>query len=182
MIVDIYNTDKKYNVIYADPPWKYNTWRDGLGTAEKHYPTMKVESIVGMQNIIKNISEKDCILFLWVTFPCLLEGLKVMKEWGFKYKTCGFNWIKRNKVSDTWFFGMGHWTRANSELCLIGTKGTIKRKSNKVSQIIDTHIEEHSKKPNIVRERIVELVGDLPRIELFARQTSEGWDSWGNEI
>ncbi len=182
MIVDIYNTDKKYNVIYADPPWKYNTWRDGMGTAEKHYPTMKVESIVGMQNIIKNISEKDCILFLWVTFPCLLEGLKVMKEWGFKYKTCGFNWIKRNKVSDTWFFGMGHWTRANSEMCLIGTKGTIKRKSNKVSQIIDTHIEEHSKKPNIVRERIVELVGDLPRIELFARQTSEGWDSWGNEI
>ena len=182
MIVDIYNTDKKYNVIYADPPWKYNTWRDGMGTAEKHYPTMKVESIVGMQNIIKNISEKDCILFLWVTFPCLLEGLKVMKEWGFKYKTCGFNWIKRNKVSDTWFFGMGHWTRANSELCLIGTKGTIKRKSNKVSQIIDTHIEEHSKKPNIVRERIVELIGDLPRIELFARQTSEGWDSWGNEI
>lgn len=182
MIVDIYNTDKKYNVIYADPPRKYNTWRDGMGTAEKHYPTMKVESIVGMQNIIKNISEKDCILFLWVTFPCLLEGLKVMKEWGFKYKTCGFNWIKRNKVSDTWFFGMGHWTRANSELCLIGTKGTIKRKSNKVSQIIDTHIEEHSKKPNIVRERIVELVGDLPRIELFARQTSEGWDSWGNEV
>ena len=182
MIVDIYNTDKKYNVIYADPPWKYNTWRDGMGTAEKHYPTMKVESIVGMQNIIKNISEKDCILFLWVTFPCLLEGLKVMKEWGFKYKTCGFNWIKRNKVSDTWFFGMGHWTRANSELCLIGTKGTIKRKSNKVSQIIDTHIEEHSKKPNIVRERIVELVGDLQRIELFARQTSEGWDSWGNEV
>lgn len=182
MIVDIYNTDKKYNVIYADPPWKYNTWRDGMGTAEKHYPTMKVESIVGMQNMIKNISEKDCILFLWVTFPCLLEGLKVMKEWGFKYKTCGFNWIKRNKVSDTWFFGMGHWTRANSELCLIGTKGTIKRKSNKVSQIIDTHIEEHSKKPNIVRERIVELVGDLPRIELFARQTSEGWDSWGNEV
>ena len=182
MIVDIYNTDKKYNIIYADPPWKYNTWRDGMGTAEKHYPTMKVESIVGMQNIIKNISEKDCILFLWVTFPCLLEGLKVMKEWGFKYKTCGFNWIKRNKVSDTWFFGMGHWTRANSELCLIGTKGTIKRKSNKVSQIIDTHIEEHSKKPNILRERIVELVGDLPRIELFARQTSEGWDSWGNEV
>ena len=182
MLVDIYNTDKKYNVIYADPPWKYNTWRDGMGTAEKHYPTMKVESIVGMQNIIKNISEKDCILFLWVTFPCLLEGLKVMKEWGFKYKTCGFNWIKRNKVSDTWFFGMGHWTRANSEMCLIGTKGTIKRKSNKVSQIIDTHIEEHSKKPNIVRERIVELVGDLPRIELFARQTSEGWDSWGNEV
>ena len=181
MIVDINNTENKYNIIYADPPWHYNTWRDGMGTAEKHYKTMKVEEIVNMKDTIKNISEKDCVLFLWVTFPCLLDGLKVMKEWGFKYKTCGFNWVKRNKVSDTWFFGLGHWTRANSELCLIGTKGTIKRKSNKVSQIIDTHIEEHSKKPAIVREKIVELVGDMPRIELFARQTVDGWDCWGNE-
>ena len=90
--------------------------------------------------------------------------------------------MKRNKKSDTWFFGMGHWTRANSELCLIGTRGTIKRKSNKVFQIVDTHIEEHSKKPDVVRERIIELVGDLPRVELFARQTTEGWDCWGNEV
>ena len=182
MVIDINNTENKYYIIYADPPWHYNTWRDGMGTAEKHYKTMKVEEIVNMEDTIKNISEKDCVLFLWVTFPCLLDGLKVMKEWGFKYKTCGFNWVKRNKVSDTWFFGLGHWTRANSELCLIGTKGTIKRKSNKVSQIIDTHIEEHSKKPAIVRDKIVELVGDMPRIELFARQTVDGWDCWGNEV
>lgn len=182
MVVDIYNTNKKYNIIYADPPWRYNTWRAGQGTAERHYPTMKVEKIIEMKDTIKNISEKDCILFIWVTFPCLLDGLKVIKEWGFKYKTCGFNWIKRNKVSDTWFFGLGHWTRANSEICLIATKGTIKRKSNKVSQIIDTHIEEHSKKPDIVRNKIIELVGDMPRIELFARQTVDGWDCWGNEV
>ena len=110
MIVDINNTENKYNIIYADPPWHYNTWRDGMGTAEKHYKTMKVEEIVNMKDTIKNISEKDSVLFLWVTFPCLLDGLKVMKEWGFKYKTCGFNWVKRNKVSDTWFFGLGHWT------------------------------------------------------------------------
>ena len=97
MITDIYTTDKKYNIIYADPPWKYKTWREGTGTAEKHYPTMNIEDIVNMQNTIKQISDRDCILFLWVTFPCLLEGLRVMKEWGFKYKTCGFNWIKRNK-------------------------------------------------------------------------------------
>lgn len=182
MVVDIYNTENKYNIIYADPPWKYHTWRDGTGTAEKHYKTMKAEDIIGMKDTIKGISDKNCILFLWVTFPNLIEGLKVMHEWGFKYKTCGFNWIKRNKKSDTWFFGMGHWTRANSELCLIGTRGTIKRKSNKVFQIVDTHIEEHSKKPDVVRERIIELVGDLPRIELFARQTVEGWDCWGNEV
>ena len=182
MITDIYTTDKTYNIIYADPPWKYKTWREGSGTAEKHYPTMDIESIVNMKDTIKKISNSDCILFLWVTFPCLLEGLQTMKEWGFKYKTCGFNWVKRNKKSDTWFFGMGHWTRANSELCLIGTKGTIKRKSNKVFQIVDTHIQEHSKKPDVVRERIIELVGDHPRIELFARQTADGWDSWGNEV
>ena len=182
MVTDIYTTDNKYNIIYADPPWKYKTWREGSGTAEKHYPTMFVEDIINMKDTIKKISNKDCILFLWVTFPCLLEGLKVMKEWGFKYKTCGFNWVKRNKKSDTWFFGLGHWTRANSELCLIGTRGTIKRKSNKVSQIVDTHIEQHSKKPDIVRDKIIELVGDMPRIELFARQTADGWDSWGNEV
>lgn len=182
MIVDIYTTDKKYNVIYADPPWKYKTWTEGGGTAEKHYPTMKLDDIIKMKDTIEKISDNNCILFLWVTFPCLLEGLKVMKEWGFTYKTCGFNWVKRNKKSNTFFFGMGYWTRANSELCLIGTKGTIKRKSNKVFQIIDTPIEEHSKKPDIVRDRIVELVGDIPRIELFARQTADGWDCWGNEL
>lgn len=182
IVVDIFNTNKKYSIIYADPPWQYKTWRKGQGTAEKHYKTMKVEDIISMQDTIKKISNKDCILFLWVTFPCLLDGLKVLREWGFKYKTCGFTWVKRNKVSDTWFFGLGHWTRANAELCLIGTKGKVKRKSNRVSQVIDTHIEEHSKKPSIVREKIVELIGYLPRIELFARQTAYGWDAWGNEV
>lgn len=182
MVVDIYSTDKKYNIIHADPPWRYTGWRNGDRSVERHYPTMKEEEIINMKDTIKSISDQNCILFLWVTFPCLIEGLKVMKEWGFKYKTCGFNWVKRNKKSDTWFFGLGYWTRANSELCLIGTKGTVSRKSKKVSQIVDTHIEKHSKKPAIVRDRIVELVGDLPRIELFARQTVDGWDCWGNEV
>lgn len=140
MVVDVYNTDKKYNIIYADPPWRYTGWRAGNRSVERHYSTMK-EEIINMKDTIKSISDENCILFLWVTFPCLIEGLKVMKEWGFKYKTCGFNWVKRNKKSDTWFFGLGYWTRANSEICLIGTKGTIKRRSNKVSQIIDTHEE-----------------------------------------
>ena len=153
-----------------------------MGTAEKHYKVMEIKDIVEMKNVITRISDKDCILFLWVTFPCLLDGLKVIKEWGFTYKTCGFTWVKRNKKSDTWFFGLGHWTRANPEICLLGTKGKISRVSNKVSQVVDTHIEEHSKKPAIVRERIVELVGDLPRIELFARQEVDGWDAWENEV
>ena len=182
MIVDIYTTDKKYNVIYADPPWKYKTWTEGGGTAEKHYPTMKLDDIIKMKDTIEKISDNNCILFLWVTFPCLLEGLKVMKEWGFTYKTCGFNWVKRNKKSNTFFFGMGYWTRANSELCLIATKGKIKRVSAKVHQIIDTPIEEHSKKPDVVRDKIVELIGDKPKIELFARKCVDNWDCWGNEV
>ena len=184
MKVDIFNTDKKYTIIYADPPWAYKVWSNkGNGrSAESHYNTMKIEKIINMKDTIQKISDENCVLFLWVTFPCLLEGLRTLKEWGFKYKTCGFTWVKRNKVSDTWFFGLGHWTRANAELCLIATKGTIKRISSKVPQIVDTRIEEHSKKPAIVRDRIVELIGDYPRIELFARQTADGWDCWGNEV
>lgn len=182
MVIDIYNTNKKYNIIYADPPWFYTGWRDGKKSVANHYNLMKTEEIVKMKNTINSISEDNCILFIWVTFPCLIDGLNVIKEWGFKYKTCGFTWVKRNKKADTWFVGLGNWTRANAELCLIATKGKISRVSKKVSQIIDTHIEKHSKKPSIVREKIVELVGDLPRIELFARQTVEGWDCWGNEV
>lgn len=150
------------------------------GSAENHYQTMSIKDICELP--IERITDENCILFLWVTFPCLLEGLKAMKKWGFKYKTCGFTWVKRNKKSDSWFFGLGYWTRANAEICLIGTKGKIKRISKCVLQIVDTHIEEHSKKPSVVRDRIVELVGDLPRIELFARQKIDGWDSWGNEV
>ena len=104
MVVDIYNTDKKYNIIYADPPWRYTGWRSGPRSVERHYSTMKVEEIITMKDTIKSIADENCVLFLWVTFPCLIEGLKVMKEWGFKYKTCGFTWVKRNKVADTWFF------------------------------------------------------------------------------
>lgn len=79
-------------------------------------------------------------------------------------------------------FGMGFWTRANAEICIIATKGKPKRKSAAVHQVIMSHIEEHSKKPNETRERIVKLLGDLPRIELFARQPADGWDCWGNEV
>lgn len=184
MVVNIYNTNKKYNVIYADPPWQYKTYskKGNCRSAERHYETMKIEEIVNMKDTIQKISEKDCILFLWVTFPCMLDGIRTIQEWEFEYKTCGFTWVKRNKISDSWFFGLGQWTRANAEICLIATKGKIKRNSRKVSQIVDTHIQEHSKKPDIVRDKIIELVGDLPRIELFARQEVKGWDCWGNQV
>ncbi len=183
MKIDIYNTDKKYNIIYADPPWSYKAW-SGKGkekkTAENHYACMKKEDIQELP--IQNICADDCVLFLWVTFPCLEEGLELIKKWGFTYKTCGFTWVKRNKVSDSWFWGLGYWTRTNAEICLLATKGQPKRVSKSVHQICDGRIREHSRKPDEIRDRIVELCGNLPRIELFARQKVDGWDCWGNEV
>lgn len=172
----------KYQIIYADPPWSYKVWsKKGLGrSAESHYKCMTKEDI---QNLpIQNISDNDCILFLWVTFPCLEEGLELIKKWGFQYKTCAFNWVKKNKKSDSWFWGMGYWTRANSEICLLATKGNPKRISAGVHQVVDDRIQKHSQKPNSVKERIIELCGDLPRIELFAREKTEGWDVFGDEV
>ena len=182
MFTDIHNTDKKYNIIYADPPWKYRAYsKKGLErSAESHYPTMSIEDICSLP--VEKIADKDSILFMWVTFPTLKEAFKVIEAWGFNYKTAAFVWVKQNKKIPTLFWGMGFWTRANAELCIIATKGHPKRKSASVHQVIMSRIEEHSKKPDEIRNRIVELVGDLPRIELFARQQADGWDCWGNEV
>lgn len=181
MVVDIYNTDKRYNIIYADPPW---TYRDkalaGNRGACCKYNLMTINEIINLP--INKISDKDCILFMWVTMPKLNECFEVIKSWGFKYKTCAFTWIKQNKKSESLFWGMGSWTRANAEICLIATKGKPKRISAKVHSVIISKIREHSRKPDETRERIVQLCGDLPRIELFARQQVEGWDCWGNEV
>lgn len=171
----------KYQIIYADPPWSYKVWsKKGLGrSAESHYKTMDKNSIQKLP--IKEIADKNCVLFLWVTPPCLLEGIELIKAWGFEYKTIAFTWVKKNKKSDSLFWGMGYWTRANAELCLLATKGKPKRISARVHQVINTPIEQHSKKPDETRKRIVELMGDLPRIELFARDKVDGWHTWGNE-
>ena len=155
---------KKYKVIYADPPWQYRVYsKKGQGrSAENHYHTMNIDDIRSLP--VADIADDDCVLFLWITFPCLKEGISVMESWGFTYKTCGFNWVKRNKKKDTYFMGLGFWTRSNSEVCLIGTKGHPKRVSKAVSQICDSRVMAHSKKPDEIRKRIVELCGDVPRI------------------
>ena len=120
---------------------------------------------------------------MWTTFPKIFETEEVINSWGFTYKTNAFTWVKKNKVStDTNFWGMGRWTRSNAEVCLLAVKGKPKRVSASVHSIIEEPVQEHSKKPEIVRNKIIELAGDLPRIELFARQSVEGWDSWGNEL
>lgn len=169
---------KKYNVIYADPPWRYEQKRL-QGAAEKHYATMNIEDMCALP--VRALADKDCVLFLWTTFPMLPEALRLIKAWGFEYKTVAFVWLKQNKKSPSWFYGLGFWTRGNAEVCLLAKRGKPKRSSASVHQLIISPIEQHSKKPDETRERIVSLMGDVPRIELFARQKTEGWDVWGNE-
>lgn len=123
---------------------------------------------------------------MWATFPNIAEAIKVLEAWGFQYKTAAFVWVKKNPKSGTNFWGMGAYTRANAEVCLLGVSHDFRAgaqiKSHKVHQIIEAPFEGHSKKPDETRRRIVELMGDVPRIELFARQRADGWDAWGNEV
>lgn len=183
---------KKYQIIYADPPWRYRDKRIDHGGCETYYPTMTKEEIGQLP--ISAIADKNCILFLWATFPCLPEALFVIQQWKFEYKTLGFIWVKTKQSfnSQQQSFlpyesfecrqGLGNYTMPNTEPCLIGIKGKIIRKSKSISQIIIEPRKEHSRKPDTVKREIVKLYGDLLRIELFARQKTEGWDVWGNEV
>lgn len=158
-----------------------NSAKGKISTAENHYSTMSSKDLQALP--VQDLCYKDSVLFLWVTAPCLSEGLELIKAWGFTYKTVAFTWVKQNKKSDKIFMGMGYYTRANAEYCLLATRGKIlKRESHSVSSVIISHIRQHSKKPDEARARIVNLFGQRPRIELFARQKSEGWDCWGNEV
>lgn len=105
----------------------------------------------------------------------------MIEAWGFDYKTVAFCWVKQNRSGSGLFMGLGNWTRSNAEICLLATKGKPKRVGTAVRSTVLTPIERHSKKPDEIRDRIVELMGDLPRIELFARSGADGWDCWGNE-
>ncbi len=182
--VDILNTHQKYNIIYADPPWAY-LWgkgkEGGRFSPEKHYPTMSTDEICEMKDTIKKIADKNCALLMWATMPCLPDAIKVIEEWGFKYKTCAFTWVKTKKDGDP-LAGMGSYTKSNAEICLLAMRGHIKSADKTVRQIIMSQRQGHSVKPFETRDRIVKLFGDLPRIELFARQKVDGWDCWGNEV
>lgn len=172
-------TIQKYQVIYADPPWDYQQCRLS-GSAKKHYPTMRIEELCALP--VADIADRDCALFLWATFPQLPEALRLIQAWGFVYKTVAFVWLKQNRKALTWFYGLGFWTCSNAEICLLATKGYPKRQSAGIHQLVISPVEQHSKKPDEVREKIVALMGDVPRIELFARQQTPGWDVWGNEV
>ena len=181
MKIDIFNTSKKYSIIYADPPWKYdNPKNNNPAMGGITYDVMDLRDICNLP--ISNLCEKDCALFLWATMPKLREALKVIDAWGFKYKTCAFCWVKQNPKNDKIYSGLGHWTNGNAELCLFATKGQPKRQAKNIKQIVLAHRGRHSEKPSEVRERMVGLMGNISRIELFARQYADGWDCWGNEV
>jgi len=169
--------DSRYQIILADPPWSYNDKAAaGKRGASFKYPTMSVDEICALP--VRDIAADNCVLFLWVTPPFVFEAAKVIEAWGFTYKTKAFTWVKYTENGKL-FFGMGNWTRSNSEDCLLAIRGKPKRQDAGVPQIIRSRVLNHSVKPPETRDRIVRLMGDLPRIELFARQKVDGWTSWG---
>jgi N6-adenosine-specific RNA methylase IME4 len=173
---------KKYNIIYADPAWSYSVSSSVAGGRGQNtsYRCLRPVEIYDLP--INDIAADDSILFIWATYPMLPEALYAIKAWGFYYKTNAFTWVKKNKKANTNFFGMGQWTRRNTEICLLATKGNPSPISHSISEIVESPIENHSKKPDIIRSLIVELCGDLPRVELFARNKNDGWDVWGDEV
>ena len=163
---------KKYKTIMADPPW----YEKGAGKikrgADRHYRLMLTEQVISYKYVIENLADKNCHLYLWVTNNFLIDGLLVMKEWGFKYITI-ITWLKGS-------IGLGQYFRGTTEHCLFGRKGKLPLKGQGITGFYDPRTK-HSVKP----ERFFEFVDKVsypPRIELFARNNRQGWDSWGDEI
>ena len=173
---------KKYQIIYADPPWEYKDNKGNLPKlGGKTYPTMPLDDLKELP--IKNIADNNCLLFMWATMPLLKEALQLIEAWDFKYITCAFCWVKQNPTGFGIYSGLGHWVNGNAELCLLAKRGLPKRYAKNIKQIILTPVGRHSRKPDeIARDRITAIAGNLPRIELFARRKVEGWDCWGNEV
>lgn len=179
--------NKKYNIIYADPPWQFSSRElqkyDGVRftSIEKHYPVQKKDWIKSLP--VKTITETNSALFLWSTDAHIKEAIETIEAWGFKYITVAFVWEKLTKTGKT-VANLGAWTMKNYELCLLGTKGKMLKykKVNNIYQKVAEERTKHSRKPIKVRENIEILFGKLSRIELFAREEHEGWDVWGNEV
>jgi len=172
----------KYSVLYADPPWDYagktqhtsGEFKEGM-SAKDHYNTMTLEELKNLK--IQEKTEDDCLLFLWTSSPHLEQALELMKAWGFDYKTIAFVWDKQKT-------NPGYYTLSQVEICLVGKKGKFPtpRGSRKERQFLSEMRGVHSKKPDEIRQRITKMFPTQKKLELFARQTSDGWDVWGNEV
>ena len=168
-----------YGVVYADPAWSFVTYSEnGKGrSAEQHYECMTLKQIADMP--VADVAAKDSVLLMWTTDPMLEKALEIIKAWGFTYKTVGFYWAKTN-IDGGFFVGMGYWSRANVEMCLLATRGHPKRNRKDVRKLIVSPRREHSRKPDETYDRIESLCYG-PFLELWSRTKRDGWDSWGNE-
>lgn len=178
-----FSRQTKFGVIYADPPWSFRNWSaKGTGrNALSHYDCLDFRSLAALP--VLDLAAPDCALFLWATDPLLPKAIELIEAWGFEYKTVGFYWVKLNskaKHDADYFTGLGYWTRANPEQCLLATRGKPLRKAKDVRRLVTDKRREHSRKPDCVRDRIERLV-DGPYLELFARETKPGWECWGNQ-
>ena len=184
---------KKFSLLYVDPPWEFSNKKTGdnmKSGAKFHYPTMSMKELLRLP--VQDICKPDAVLCMWWVASQPVEAIRLVNAWGFQIKTMtGFVWVKESKGSGKLevsakgrklAFGMGFWTRAGSECCLIAVRGKIKRENAGVRSVILAPVENHSKKPDVFRDEIVKLMGDVPRVELFARNESPGWDIWGNEV
>lgn len=176
---------KHYKVIYADPPWTFATYsRKGKGRSpEAYYDCMSLPDIKALP--VAEWAAEDCVLLLWATDPLLQKAFDIIEAWGFTYKTVGFYWAKTRKAelfySDRSFFmGLGFWTRANPEPCLLATRGKPRRRRADVPKLIVSPRREHSRKPDEAYSRI-EALCEGPYLEIFARFARPGWDRWGVE-
>ena len=182
--------NKKYSIIYVDPPWSYYNDSNASpncttvkGMRRPPYNVLSSKEIINLP--VKEITEDNCILFIWTTDYHMRKCMNVIEAWRFEYKTVGFAWQKKNKNNTPVCFTGKYTMKSGIELCLLATKGRNAHKlikNHKVRALINEQRSKHSEKPNEVRTRIVELLGDLPRIKLFARQQTEGWNTWGNNL
>lgn len=200
-----------YPLMYADCPWKYRDKANaGERGADYKYPTLTVGELKALRPEALRLAGQSCALGFWATAPMMAEAREVLAAWGFKYSTIAVVWIKSTKVAErlqavakklgvsfedlvrtlaeeglTVFRpkkGMGNWTRSNAEFLLLGTRGKVERVSKGIGSVVVTEPREHSRKPDEVRDLLVQLFGEVPRIELFARESAAGWDSWGLEV
>lgn len=188
---------KKYGVILADCPWRYNDMKNNdPAMGGFRYPPMDLTKLAELN--VASIAKPDCALFMWATMPMLQEALYVINQWGFRYTTCAFVWIKLNRngyaryypvsterdvlLENGIYSGIGHWVNGNIELCLFAKRGSPKRLNKNVKQIIFAPVGSHSSKPRETHTRIENLIADTDRLELFARYYTSGWDSTGLDL
>jgi N6-adenosine-specific RNA methylase IME4 len=173
----------KYKIILADPPWPYS--RNYGGDPKNggiQYPTMSIQDLKDLSPLIKQITNRDSLCLMWATFPKLKEAIEVLESWGYGYKTVIFTWLKRTKSGKV-YSGMGNYSNGNQEIVLLGRRGKgCQRIRKDIKQVIEAPRGRHSEKPKELHSRIEALFGDVPRIELFARECVPGWVCLGNEI